>query len=268
MFKKLLFLGAGGLLVLGLLFGRNLVPYAGTAVGKAQNWADSLVDTNYKIDTVRNRLSKLEDNIEPMVYQIAQQKVEIERLTDEIDESDDSLARSHVHIMKLRNHLGSGETSYVSTGGQAFSNSQVRTNLERAFRNYKMQEERLSALKATLESRETGLAAAQKNLEATHAKRIELTTEIDNLEAQLKMLEVARTASSYNKFDNSELSRIESMVDEVKTRIDTEVMINRIGPELSGDIPMEEFDGEVQGDIIEAVDAYFGNSSENDMVSK
>lgn len=267
MFKKLLFVGAGGLLVLGLLFGRNLVPYAGTAVSKAQNWADSLVDTNYKIDTVRRSLEKLEENIEPMVYKIAQQKVAIENLTDEIDESDDALARSHVHIMKLRNHLDSDATSYVSTRGQSYSKTQVRTNLKRAFRNYKMQEERLSALKTTLEARESGLVAAQENLEATHAKRIELSTEIDNLEAQLKMLEVARTASSYNKFDNSELSRIESMVDEVKSRIDTEVMINRIGPELSGDIPMEEFDGD-SGDIIEAVDAYFGGNTDSDVVSK
>jgi chromosome segregation ATPase len=267
MFKKLLFVGAGGLLVLGLLFGRNLVPYAGTAVSKAQNWADSLVDTSYKIYTVRNRLAKLENDIEPMVYKIAQQKVEIERLSEEIRESDDALARSHVHIMKLRDHLDSGEVSYVSTSGQAYSNTQVRTNLERAFRNYKAQEERLNALKSTLEARQTGLAAAQQNLEATHAKRIELATEIDNLEAQLKMLEVARTASSYNQFDNSELARIEDMVDEVKSRIDAEIMFNLIGPELSGEIPMEGFESE-SSDIIEAVDAYFGSGSEHEVVSK
>jgi len=267
MFKKLLFVGAGGLLVLGLLFGRNLVPYAGTAVTKAQSWADSLVDTNYKIDTVRNRLAKLGENIEPMVYKIAQQRVEIERLTEDIRGSEDALARSHVHIMTLRNHLDSGDNSYVSTGGKQYSNTQVETNLKRAFRNHKSQKERLDALQTTLAAREAGLIAAQENLEATHAKRIELATDINNLEAQLKMLEVARTASSYNKFDNSEISRIESMVDEVRTRIDTEVMMNRIGPGLSGDIPMEEYETD-SGDIIEAVDAYFGSSSDSEVVSK
>lgn len=267
MFKKLLFVGAGGLLVLGLLFGRNLVPYAGTAVDKAQAWADSMVDTNYKIDTIRNRLAKLEKNIEPMVYKIAQQKVAIETLNEEIQESDDALARSHVHIMKLRDHLDSGETSYVSTRGQSYSNSQVRVNLERAFKNYKSQEERLAALRTTLTAREAALDAAQQNLEATHAKRIELTTDIDNLEAQLRMLEVARTASSYNQFDNSELARIEDMVEEVESRIETEIMINRIGPDLRGDIPMEEFEGE-SSDIIEAVDAYFGSTSDSDVVVK
>lgn len=267
MFKKLIFVGAGGLLVLGLLFGRNLMPYAGTAVSKAQSWADSMVDTNYKIDTVRRSLGKIEEGIEPMVYQIAQQKVQIERLTEEIEESDDSLARSHNHIMKLRNHLDSGETSYVSTRGKSFSQTQVRTNLERSFRNYKMQEERVAALRTTLEAREQGLAAAQQNLEVTHAKRVELENKIDSLEAQLKMLEVSRTASSFNAHDNSELARIENMVDEVQSRIDTEIMVNRIGPEMGSEIPVDEIDVE-SGDIIQAVDAYFGSSADDNVVSK
>ena len=191
---------------------------------------------------------------------------EIENLTEEINESDDALARSHVHIMKLRNHLDSGESMYVSTRGQSYTNNQVKTNLERAFRNYKMQEERLQALKTTLEAREQGLVAAQQNLEATHAKRVELTNTVDSLEAQLKMLEVARTASSYNKFDNSELSRIEDMVDEIQSRIDTEVMMNRISPEMSGEIPVEDYEGD-SADIIDQVDAYFGGSPQ-DVVSK
>ncbi|MDG1808360.1 MAG: hypothetical protein P8J91_17510 [Pirellulaceae bacterium] len=267
MFKKLIFLGAGGLLVLGLLFGRNLMPYAGTAVQKAQGWADSMVDTNYKIDTVRQSLEKLEENIEPMVYKMAQQKVEIERLSDEIEESDDSLARSHGHIIKLRNHLDSGDTSYVSTRGKTFSQSQVRLNLERSFRNYKMQEERVAALRKTMETREQGLEAAQKNLELTHVKRVELANKIDSLEAQLRMLEVSRTASSFNKFDSSELSRIEDMVDEVQSRIDTEVMVNRMGPELGGEIPVDELDAG-SGDIIDAVDAYFGSETDSGIVSK
>lgn len=269
MFKKLLFVGAGGLLVLGLLFGRNLVPYASTAVSKAQDWADSKVDTSYKIETARGLLKKVESRIEPMVYDIARQKVEVEKIAEQVVDVDDALARSHVHIMKLRDHLDSGDTVYVSTRGANYSNDQVRINLQRAFRNYKQKEEELKALRTTLQARQQGLAAAQENLEATHAKRVELATQIDNLEAQAKLLEVAETASTYNKFDNSELARTEAMIEEIKTRIDTRATMLRIAPELTGDtIPMDELEGD-SGDIIEAVDAYFGATADSgEVVSK
>ncbi len=266
MFKKLLFIGAGGLLVLGLMFGRNLVPYAGTAVSKVQSWAEGQVETEYKLETARNLLERVEKNIEPMVFQIAQQKVAVERLNSQVQTADDTLAKSQLHIMKLRNHLNSGEATYVSTGGQAYSNSQVRVTLERAFRNFKQHEQKLQALEATLEARQKGLDAAQRNLEATHAKRKELATQIENLEAQLKLLEVARTSSQYAQFDNSDLARTQEMLDEVKVRIDTESTMMEIAPELMGDlVPME--DETESEDIIEAVDAYFGNLSD-DVVSK
>jgi len=83
----------------------------------------------------------------------------------------------------------------------------------------------------------------------------------------LKMLEVSRTASSFNAHDNSELARIENMVDEVQSRIDTEIMVNRIGPEMSSEISVDDIEVE-SGDIIEAVDAYFGSSSDDSVVSK
>lgn len=261
MFKKLLFVGAGGLLVLGLLFGRNLVPYAGTAITKAQSWADSQVETSYKIETARNLLEKVEKNIQPMVYDIARQKVEVKRLAEQVETSDDALVKSHLHIMKLRDHLSSGDTSYVSTNGRKYANQQVRENLQREFRRYKIGEERLEALKVTLTARQSGLQAAQENLETTHAKRIELATEIDNLEAQLKMLEVAKTASEYNRFDNSELSRTEKMIEEIKSRIDTDAMMLEMAPQLDIDIPMDVQADE--GDIIDAVDAYFGEASDD-----
>ncbi len=267
MFKKLIFVGAGGLLVLGLLFGRNLVPYASTAVSSAQDWADSQVDTEYKIKTARGLLEKVEDRIEPMVYDIARQKVEVERMAEQVLEADDALTRSHVHIMKLRDHLDSGDSVYVSTSGSNHSSEQVRLNLQRSFRNYKQKEQKLSALRATLQARQNGLTAAQKNLEATHAKRIDLATQIDNLEAQAQMLQVAETASKYNKFDNSELARTEDMIDQIKTRIDTRATVLAMAPQLTGDIPMDELEGE-SGDIMQQIDAYFGTTASDDVVKK
>lgn len=266
MIKKTLLLAAGGVLVLGLLFGRNLVPYAGTAVSQVQDWADSQVDTSYKIETARNQLQTVKDNVKPMVYEIAKQKVEINRLAKQIDNQDESLAKAHLHIMRLRDHLASGDTAYVSSNGHSFNNDRVRNDLANQFRRYKNGEEQLTTLRTTLELRQKGLDAAEKNLEETLARQRTLAVEIENLEAQMKMLDVAKTASQYSQIDDSALSRANDMIEEIRNRLETESMMLNMAPEIMGDIPMEDISDEDNVDIIEAVDRYFGMTEDDTVV--
>jgi chromosome segregation ATPase len=258
MIKKILLLAAGAALVLGLLYGRNLIPYAGTAIDRAQEWADSKIDTSYKIDTARRQLEKVRGDIQPMMYEIARQKVEINRLGREIENQDEALAKAHVHIMRLRDHLESGEPAYVSTAtGRTFSNDRVREDLANQFRRYKHAEEHLNTLKTTLDLRQKGLEAAEKNLEESLARQRNLAVEIENLEAQSKMLEVAKTASECVRIDDSALSRVDEMIEEIRSRLETESMMLNMAPEVMGDIPMEE-EAADEVDIIEAIDVYFG----------
>lgn len=264
MIKKTLLFAAGGVLVLGLLFGRNLVPYTNTAIGKARNWADSQVDTSYKIETARNQLAKVKDNIKPMVYEIARQKVEVARLEKQIGNQDEALAKSQMHILRLRDHLDSGESMYVSSStGKSYSNERVRNDLANQFRRYQNGEEQLTTLRTTLDLRQKGLEAAEKNLEETLARQRTLSVEVENLEAQLKMLNVAKTASEFSKIDDSDLSRANEMIEEIRNRLETESMMLDMAPEIMGDIPMDGIDPQDGEDIIEAVDRYFGQSDDS-----
>ncbi len=269
MIKKTILVAAGGLLVLGLLFGRNLLPYAGTAIDKAQSWADSKVDTSYKIETARNQLEKVRESVQPMMYEIAKQKVEVSRLAKQIENQDSALAKTHVHILKLRDHLASGDTAYVSsTNGRTYDNERVREDLANQFRRYKNGEQHLNTLKATIDMRELGLEAAGKNLEETFSRQRTLLTDIDNLEAQMKMLEVRKTADEYARFDDTALSRATEMIDEIRNRIEAESVMLDMGVESLGDIPMENIESEDNVDIIDAVDAYFGGTEGGSVVSK
>ncbi len=263
MIKKTLLLAAGAALVLGLLFGRNLVPYAGTAVTKARNWAESKVDTSYKIETARNQLEKVREGVKPMVYEIARQRVEINRLAEQITTQESSLDKAQAHILRLRDHLASGETAYVSSGGRTYDNGRVREDLANQFRRFKNGEEQLKTLQETFELREKGLEAAQQNLDETIARQRTLSVEIENLEAQMKMLEVAKSASQCVRIDDSDLSRVDKMIEEIRNRLETESMMLNMAPEVMGDIPMEDDAANDEIDIIEAVDAYFGQNDDS-----
>lgn len=263
MIKKILLLAAGAALVLGLLFGRNLVPYAGTAISRAQTWAESKVDTSYKIETARRQLEQVRKNIEPMVHEICCQKAEINRLAKQIENQETSLDRAQAHILKLRDHLASGADVYVSHTNKTYSNDRVREDLSNQFRRFKNGEEQLATLQKTLDIRSKGLEAAQQNLDETIARQRTLAVEIENLEAQMRMLEVAKTANQTVRFDDSALSRVDDMIDEIRNRLETESMILNMAPEVMGDIPMDPAEtNEDEVDIIDAVDAYFNNSGE------
>jgi vacuolar-type H+-ATPase subunit I/STV1 len=270
MIKKTLLVATGGLLVLGLLFGRNLIPYAGTAVNRVQSWADSKIDTSYKIDTARKQLESVGKSIEPMMYEIARQKLDIGRLAKQIESQDADLARAKVHIQKLRDHLASGEAVYVSTSsGRSYSTDRVESDLSNQIRRYRNGEQQVSVLRQTLELREKGLYAAEKNLEETLVRQRTLATEIDNLEAQARMLDVRKTASDYARFDDSALSRANEMIDEIRSRLEAEAMMLDMGFESLGDIPMEqEEDTTDTTDVIEQADAILGGAETSSMASR
>ena len=53
----------------------------------------------------------------------------------------------------------------------------------------------------------------------THDLCSRIGFEVENLEAQMKMVEVAQTASEFN-FDDSQLSRTRKLLDDIRTRVE------------------------------------------------
>ncbi len=266
--KKVILLGAGVLLVLGLLFGRNLVPYASTAFDNVRTWANDQVDTNFQIDAARKQLDSVHSSIKPMLWQIAKEEVEINRLAQQMADQEQALVKREAHILKLRNHLDSGEAQYVSKGGATYRNAQVRKDLANVFEQFKLTQSTYEKTQQILELRRQGLEAAKEELKETIAQRKELEIQIENLEARKQMLDVAKTAGKFN-IDNSELSQARQMIEDIKTRLDVEAQYMNMAPIYSGEIPMDGEEVETDNtDIIDAVDAYFGINSGDASVAK
>lgn len=268
MIKKTLFLAGGGLLVLGLLFGRNLIPYGQTMVTRAQNWAESQVDIRTKIDTARNQLRDVDQAIVDMTHDVAVQRVALSRLAREIEDRETALAEAQSHILRLRDHLASGESAFVSTSGRKFSNDRVREDLAGRFRRFKTNEEHLTTLRKTYEMRERGLDSTMQSLSETQIRKNELVAEVEALDAQAKNLEVARAASQYVRFDDSKLSRASKMIEEIRDRLEVEALMLNANPDSLGEIPMGESEAETDENIIDAVDAWFGAADDDSFASK
>lgn len=90
------------------------------------------------------------------------------------------------------------------------------------------------------------------------AAKSQLEVDVENLDARLKMVEVAQTTSDFN-FDDSKLSQTKELVDLVRTRIEVAEKLVNADLEYYDRIPLDEADAD--RDITEEVTEYFENGS-------
>ena len=261
MIKKAAIVSAGVLLLLVLLFGSNLVPYAQTAWQKARSAVNDSISVEFKIDAAERELKNVDKEKRNMIYQIAKEKVAIQKLGEQIAKQEADLDRQLSHVMRLRDHLKSGETHYVSHN-RRYTNGTVKENLANHWANYKIAKSTVEKTKEILMARESGLLAAENRLSEMEAERHRLQLEIEDLRARMHMLDVAKSANSI-RYDDSHLSNAQEMILDAKTRLEVEAEIHALTPQYNGSIPM---DGEEIGsdvDYLEEIDAYLDGESDN-----
>jgi Skp family chaperone for outer membrane proteins len=258
MIKKTLFVGAAVLLLSLLFFGRGAVSYVTTAVDRVQDQVKSNVPVKFEIERARNMIKDLDPEIARNMHLIAREEVEIAKLQRELEQNEKQLAKSQDNILRLKGDLESGNSQFVYAG-RSYTAFEVKTDLANRFAHHKTAEATVDQLDKILRARQTGLKAAQDKLESMMAAKRQLAVEIENLEARLKMVEVAQTTSQFN-FDDSQLARTRDLINEISTRLDvTEKMMSQ-QVELSDQIPLDEEEADTEN-VLDAVTKHFEKSA-------
>ena len=212
MVKKTLFVGAAVLLLVALFAGRGVVSYVTTAVDRVQDQVKSNVPVKFEIDRARRMIKDLEPEVERNMHLIAREEVEVAKIERELSQNEQQLAKARDEILRLKNDLESGSSQFVYAG-RSYSASDVKTDLANRFQNFKTAEATVDQLQKILRARHNGLEAAREKLEGMLVAKRQLAVEIENLEARVKMIEVAQTTSQFN-FDDSQLSRTRDLITE------------------------------------------------------
>jgi hypothetical protein len=90
------------------------------------------------------------------------------------------------------------------------------------------------------------------------AAKTKLEADVQNLEARLKMVEVAQTTSNY-QFDDSQLGRAKELISEVRTRLNVAERLVNSETKFDGEIPLDSPETE---DILDQVTEYFTPQAE------
>lgn len=263
MIRRMLLLGAGGLVVAGLLLGRGVSSYVMTTVKRVQSEVKRNVPVKFEIERARCMIKELEPEIERNMHLIACEEVEVAKLERELAQNEQRLARSQEEILRLKGDLETGRSQFVYAG-RSYSSAEVKTDLANRFQHHKTSEATVNQLRQIMRARENGLQAAREKLEAMLAARRQLMVEIENLEARMKMVEVAQTTSQFN-FDDSQLARTRELIRDIGTRLEvTEKMMSQ-QVQLSDRIPLEADEADTE-DVLDAVTRHFDGQERADQL--
>lgn len=253
MLKKVAFVGLGAVLLVTLLFGSRLPSYASTMYKRVQAQVDDSVSLQFKLQDARNQLDKLEPEVNQMKFEFARQELRVNRLQEDVVAARENLDGQLAQIVLLKNHLESGDSAFV-TKGRSFSVAQVEKDIKRRWDLYKTQETVVKTKEQVLDAQVSGLEAARQQIAETEAQRETLEVEIAQLEARLKLVEVAKTTSDLS-FDDSRISRLRESLDDIKSRLEVEehIVNSDAGADFGG-IPLE--DNVEAGDVMAEIDQY------------
>ncbi len=261
MLKKSIFAAAGVFLLSALFFGRDAVSYVGTSIGWFKDSIKASVPVEFEIERARKMVRDLVPDIRRNMHVIAKEEVEVERLESQIAEAEKNLDSEKGKINRLTADLSSANGRFVYVG-RSYSAEKVKTDLANKFARYKTKDATLASLRDIHSARIRGLEAARQKLDDMMVAKRKLKVDLEHLEARLKMVEAAQTASDYS-FDDSNLGRAKELVSDLRTRLDVaERMVSAEG-DFQGEIPMEE---PAPDDILEQVAEYFGRDVDGSQV--
>ena len=259
--KKLVVGTLGTVLIGGLLFGSNIVPYAQTAYQRLTDSAQDAVPISFQIDAAKQQLAKIGPEVNNMYHQIAKEKVQVKRLEQQLVKQLSDLEKSRSEILALRQHLDSGKEFFVATNSKAYTSERVKEDLRHRFTLHRTAEQRLKTAEKTLALRETALNNGFESLEKAQAQQRELQVKIETLNARNRMNDLVKTTAHYD-FDDSQLARTRAMVDDISARIETEEEMMNLAPVVFGQIPVNSEANGSAGNLLEELDAYFNQSDQ------
>jgi hypothetical protein len=263
MIRKSLITAAGVSLLAVLFFGRDAFSYVSTSFGWMKDSVKSSVPVEFEIERARRMVKNLVPDIRKNMHVIAQEEVEIERLDKEIAKTETVMAREKAEILKLKEDLAAKQPTY-QYGGRIFTVSHVKLDLANRFERYKTHDATLASLRDIQKARRAGLDAARQKLENMLAAKRQLEVDVEQLEAQYKMVEVAQTLSEHN-IDDSQLGRVKELIGDIRTRLKVAERLAST-PIVDGEISVAA-DAEVE-DIVEHVTEYFSSSNEPTQVAE
>jgi hypothetical protein len=238
MFKKMIL----GVLIVGLLggivLGRGAWSYLTTGYERAAQTVEDQVPMEFQIDRARKMVRDLEPEIRRSMHVIAKEEVEVESLDKRIGAAETKATQDKSEIIRLQSDLQTGK-SVFRYAGHEYTANEVKQDLSRRFVRFKTTDATLGSLVDMRDARQRNLEAARDKLAAMMSAQRQLQVDVENLEAKLKLVEVAQ-ASSDLKLDDSQLARAKELITDIRTKLDVAAKLASADTNFKDEIQLDE----------------------------
>lgn len=259
MIKKLVVTTLGVGLLGGVLGATNLGSYLTTGCRQVSDSVEDSVPMTFQIDRARNMVRDLEPEIRHSMHVIAKEEVEVAELDRRLETATAKAEKDKSEIMRLQSDLSSGKNVF-RYAGHSYSEGEVKEDLARRFNRYKTVDGTIESLQQMRDARQRNLDAAREKLTAMIGAQRQLQVDVENLEAKLKLVEVAEASSDF-QFDDSKLARAKQLMVDIRTKLDVAAKLANADTTFQEEIPLDETEAE---DVTTQVAEYFGLESESD----
>ncbi len=252
MFKKLFVAVLGVGIVGGLLLGSNAMSYLSTSYERVAESVEESVPMEFQIDRARKMVRDLEPEIRRSMHVIAKEEVEVEQLDKRIESSKAASTKDKSEIMRLQSDLQTGQSVFRYAGNR-YTAAEVRQDLSRRFTRFKTADATMGSLRDMRDARQRNLDAARQKLASMMSSQRQLLVEVENLEAKLKLVEVAQ-ASSDLQLDDSQLARAKGLMADIRARLEVAAKLANADTNFHDEIPL---DSPAPDNIVDQVAEYF-----------
>ncbi|MCY2962400.1 MAG: hypothetical protein NT069_01905 [Planctomycetota bacterium] len=252
-----------GLAVVGVLgvmaCGREFFSYVRTVGTEARQAMKSTVPVEFEIQRARDMVENLVPEIRTCMHVIAEEEVNIDHLNREIASAEAGLNRQKEEILALRKDLDLNKSTY-QYASRKYSATEVKQDLNQRFQRFKTAEATVASKQEIRNQREKSLVAAREKLEAMLNEKRTLEVEIEHLDARVKQVQAAQTASKFS-LDDSNLARARGLINELNKQLDVQTRLLDSEGKFSGLIPVD-VGASVPNDLSQQIDEYFDRGGE------
>jgi hypothetical protein len=243
----------------GVVIGKGAWSYLTTGYERAAQTVEDQVPLEFQIDRARKMVRDLEPEIRRSMHVIAKEEVEVESLDNRIESAETKASQDKSEIIRLQSDLQTGKSVFRYAGHQ-YSADEVKQDLSRRFVRFKTTDATLGSLADMRDARQRNLEAARDKLAAMMSAQRQLQVDVENLEAKLKLVEVAQ-ASSDLKLDDSQLARAKELITDIRTKLDVAAKLSNADTNFKDEIQLDEPAAE---NITDQVAEYFKLDGESE----
>ena len=233
-------------------FGDQVASYVWSSGQIIQETVHDSVPFEFQIRRARNLLDDVVPQVHANIKLIAKEEVEIAGLEGEIATQRKAMTEEAARLQKLRDALRQDKASY-EFGRAVYTKGDVVDELGRRFENFQMAEVLLASKEKLLANRRTTLAAAQKKLDQMRIRRVEVESEIEQLESQFRVVQ-AEAATSKLDLDDGKLAQIHSVLTDLRKRLEVSQRVLAHESRFIENIPVDAVD---EASLLESIDQHF-----------